>query len=149
MPAKQPAIRAVDLADVLAYLVVLGLYVQFFPNVISESFSLTLLTAILMKLALEIITWAKKRALQRFKRADSVLARVISIGTLVLLLPGSKFVILWLTDLVFGGAVKLGGFFALTVLIVVLMLTRAALRRVLTARGNGAQRGSLAQDGIH
>ena len=131
MSTKQPAIRAVDLADVLAYLVVLGLYVQFFPNVISESFSLTLLTAILMKLALEIITWAKKRALQKFKRADSVLARVISIGTLVLLLPGSKFAILWLTELVFGGAVKLGGFFAVTLLIVVLMLSRAAVRRVL------------------
>lgn len=98
---------------------------------ISESFSLTLLTAILMKLALEIITWAKKRALQKFKRADSVLARVISIGTLVLLLPGSKFAILWLTELVFGGAVKLGGFFAVTLLIVVLMLSRAAVRRVL------------------
>lgn len=134
MPTKQPAIRAVDLADVLVYLVVLGLFVQFFPAVISESFSLTLLTAILMKLALEIITWAKKRALQRFKRADSVLARVISIGTLVLLLPGSKFAILWLTELVFGGAVKLGGFFAVTLLIVVLMLTRAALRRVLTEK---------------
>ena len=63
MPTKQPAIRAVDLADVLAYLVVLGLFVQFFPAVISESFTLRLLTAILMKLALEVITWAKKRAL--------------------------------------------------------------------------------------
>ena len=131
MPTKQPAIRAVDLADVLAYLVVLGLFVQFFPAVISESFTLTLLTAILMKLALEVITWAKKRAKLRFKRADSVLARLISIGTLVLLLPGSKFAILWLTEFVFGGAVKLGGFFAVTLLIVVLMLSRAAVRRVL------------------
>ena len=56
MAQRRYFIRAVDFADVLAYLVVLGLFVQFFPKVISESFALTLLTALLMKLALEVIT---------------------------------------------------------------------------------------------
>lgn len=125
-------VQAVDLVDVLVYLVVLGLFVQFFPAIISESFTHTLLTAVLMKLALEGVTALKKRALERMKSADSLGSRAISIATLVLLLPGSKFAILWLTELVFGSSVKLGGFFAVTLVIVVLMLARALVRRLLS-----------------
>ena len=121
-------VRAVDLADVLAYLVVLGLFVQFFPAVISESFALTLLTAVLLKLALELVTWVKKRAIAGIRRTDSAASRAISIFALVLLLPGSKFVILWLTELLFGGAVELGGFFLVTLLVISLMLVRAGVR---------------------
>lgn len=121
-------VRAVDLADVLAYLVVLGLFVQFFPAVISESFALTLLTAVLLKLALELVTWVKKRAIAGIRRPDSAASRAISIIALVLLLPGSKFVILWLTELLFGGAVELGGFFLVTLLVISLMLVRAGVR---------------------
>ena len=75
-----------------------------------------------MKIALEVLTAAKKRVIRSLKVADSFAGRATSIVTLVLLLPGSKFVILWVTDLVFGGSVELGGFFAVTFLIVTLML---------------------------
>lgn len=122
--------RAVDLVDVLVYLVVLGLFVQLFPAVISESFALTLLTAVLMKAALEAITWWKKKAIHRLRNADSRAAQAVSVATLLVLLPGSKFLILWLTEAVFGGAVNLGGFFSVTLLILTLMLARAGVRRV-------------------
>ena len=48
-----------------------------------------------------------------------------------LVLFGSKFVVLEAVDLVFGSSVSLGGFFSLTLLILVLMLARAAVRRLL------------------
>lgn len=48
-------IRPIDLVDVLVYLVVLGVFIQLFPAVISESFLLALLTAILLKVFLEIV----------------------------------------------------------------------------------------------
>ena len=136
-PAPDPAagpqlrLRAVDLVDVFVYLVVLGLFVQFLPAVISESFALTLLTAVLLKLVLEVVTAAKKRVLGAMKSADSRGRRAVSVATLVLLLPGSKFVVIWLTELAFGGAVKLGGFFAVTLLIFVLMFARGLVRRLL------------------
>ncbi len=135
--ATVPRLRvsAADLVDVLVYLVVLGLFVQFFPAIISESFAMTLLTAILLKVALEVVTAVKKRALAARAAADSLWRRVISVGTLVLLLPGSKFVILWLTELAFGGSVKLGGFWVVTVLIIVLMFARGLVRRLLEPSG--------------
>ncbi len=44
--------------DVLAYLVVLGVFIQLFPVVISETFLLALLTAILLKVVLELVALA-------------------------------------------------------------------------------------------
>lgn len=117
-----------DLVDVLAYVVVLGLFVQFFPAVISESFAITLLTAVLLKAVLEVVLAAKQAVMNHVRAATTTLARLVGILTLVLVLPGSKFVVLWLTDLVFGDAVSLGSFVSVTVLIITLMLARAGVR---------------------
>ncbi|OJV81225.1 MAG: hypothetical protein BGO37_17385 [Cellulomonas sp. 73-92] len=124
-------LRATDLADVLAYLVVLGLFIQLFPEVISESFVLALLTAILLKVVLEIVLAVKKAVVGRLRSATSLAGRVVGVVTLLLVLPGSKFLVLELTAVVFGGAVRLGGFFVVTALIVTVMLARGGVRLLL------------------
>lgn len=117
------------MVDVFVYTVVLGLFVQFFPEVISESFAMTLLTAVLLKLVLELVTWAKKSLVARL-RARRGVRRALNGLVLILVLPGSKFVVLELTALVFRGEVQLGGFFLVTALIIVLMLARGGTRRL-------------------
>ncbi len=130
-PAENRGVAAaMGLVDVLVYLVVLGLFVQFLPGVISESFSLTLLTAVLMKLVLEGVMAVKKAVVRRIKGAVSIAERAVFVVTLVLVLPGSKFLVLWLTKLVFGSSVVLGGFFAVTGLVVTLMVARGLVRWV-------------------
>ena len=47
------------------------------------------------------------------------------------MLFGSKFVVLEIINLVFGSRVSLGGFFSVTLLILLLMLSRGAVRRLL------------------
>lgn len=126
-----PWLRAADIVDVFAYAVVLGLFVEFFPQVIAETYLLTLLTAVLLKLVLELVVWVKTTLLKRVKSASSTPRRVISIVTLLLIMPGSKFIVLELTALVFQGQVYLGGFFQVTALIIVLMLARGGIRRLL------------------
>jgi len=44
---------------------------------------------------------------------------------------GSKFLVLEAVDFVFGSRVSLGGFFSVTLLILVLLLARGAVRRLL------------------
>lgn len=124
--------RALDLVDILAYLVVLGIFIQLFPAVITETFLLALLTAILMKVLLEVVLWVKKGIIARLRAAATRTARVVNAITLVLVLPGSKLLVLGVVDLAFGNAVSLGGFFQVTALIVVLMLTRGGVRRLAT-----------------
>ncbi|MCI4656705.1 hypothetical protein E3O44_13755 [Cryobacterium algoricola] len=121
-------IRPIDLVDVLVYLVVLGVFIQLFPVVISENFLLALLTAILLKAVLEIVLWAKKNIVARIRSAETRWVRIVNAVTLVLLLPGSKFLVLELVALAFGDAVRLGGFFQVTALIIVLMLARGGIR---------------------
>lgn len=122
-------IRPIDLVDVLVYLVVLGAFTQLFPSVISETFLLALLTAVLLKVVLEIVLWAKQRLLSGIRNRGRSAARAVRIITLVLLLPGSKFLVLELVDLAFGDAVYLGSFLQVTLLIIVLMLARGGVRR--------------------
>ena len=123
-------IRPIDLVDVFVYLVVLGVFIQLFPAVISETFLLALLTAILLKVVLEVVLWTKKQVVDRIRTAESTAVRVANIVTLLLILPGSKFLVLGLIALAFGDAVRLGGFFQVTALIIVLMLARGGTRRL-------------------
>ena len=125
-------LRAIDLVDVLVYLVVLGTFSQLFPAVISESFLLSLLTAILLKIVLELVAWVKAKAISRLRSDGGAARRAVGLVVLVLIMPGSKFLVLELVDLLFGDAVQLGGFFLVTLLIVVLMLARGGVRRLLT-----------------
>jgi len=130
MYTRRVRIRPIDLVDVLVYLVVLGVFIQLFPSVISETFLLALLTAILLKLVLELVLWGKKRIVARIRAAETRTWRILNVGFLILVLPGSKFLVLELVDVVFGDSVRLGGFFQVTALIVVLMLARAGMRRL-------------------
>jgi hypothetical protein len=124
-------ISPIDLVDVFVYLVVLGVFIQLFPAVLSETFLLALLTAILLKVVLEIVLRVKKRIVTRIRTGTKSAVRVVNVVALVLVLPGSKFLVLELVAVVFGDAVQLGGFLPVTILIIVLMLARGGMRRLL------------------
>jgi hypothetical protein len=117
--------------DVFVYVTVLNLAAQFAPQVITESFMMSLLVAVLLKLVLEAVVWLKKRSLARVGGAPTRAGKAIGIVTLMLLLPGSKLLVLWLVDVIFGDAVSLGGFWLVTALIIVLMAARAGVRWLL------------------
>jgi hypothetical protein len=131
-------LRAIDLVDVLVYLVVLQTFSQLFPAVISESFLLSLLTAVVLKVVLEAVVWVKKRAVARIRSERGGASRAIGVIVLLLVMPGSKFLVLELIDLLFGDAVYLGGFFLVTLLIIVLMLARGGVRRLLRDSADGS-----------
>lgn len=122
-----------DVVDVFVYVVVLNLAVEYLPAVLTETFTLSLLTAVVLKAVLEVVVRLKDKAKGRFKAAASVGGKVLAGGLLWALLVGSKFVVLELVALLFADQVKLGGFFAVTALIIVLLLCRTGVRRLLAA----------------
>lgn len=120
-----------DVIDVFVYVVVLNLAVEYVPSVISEGFTLSLLTALMLKGVLELVALLKGRIVAGLRAAERRPVKVaIALGFWVVA-AGSKFVVLALEDLLFGEAVSLGGFFSVTGLIVVLLLARAAVRWLL------------------
>ncbi len=122
---------ATAVVDVLVYVVVLNLFVEYFPRVLSESFTLSLLTAVLLKVILEVVVAAKNRAKARFRSASTPGGKVVAGFLLWLVLFGSKFLVLEAVALVFGSRVSLGSFFSVTLLIVVLLVSRAGVQRLL------------------
>ena len=117
--------------DVFVYVVVLNLAVQYVPSVISETFTLSLLTAVLLKVALEAVIFLKSKLLGRFRAATTRVGRWASGALLWVAAAGSKIVVLELVDLVFGDAVSLGNFVSVTGLVVALLLSRGAVRSLL------------------
>ena len=120
-----------DVIDVFVYVVVLNLAIEYFPSVISESFTLSLLTAVLLKVALELVLLLKGRILARLRAADTRRGKLLAGIALWVVAAGSKFVVLELVDAVFGDSVSLGGFVSVTVLVVALLVARAAVRRLI------------------
>jgi hypothetical protein len=135
-PPRRPArrwlrARPADVIDVFVYVVVLNLAVEYLPAVISEGFTLSLLTAILLKLALEVVIVLKGTVVDRLRAARTRRGKVAAAVSLWVVAAGSKLVVLELVDLVFGSAVSLGGFVPVTVLVVALLVSRSAVRRLL------------------
>jgi hypothetical protein len=123
--------RPADVVDLFVYVVVLNLAIEYLPSVISESFTLSLLTALLLKIALELVILVKTAILGRLKAATTKRAKVVAALSLWLVAVGSKLVVLWLVDVVFGERVSLGGFIPVTLLVLALLASRSAVRRLL------------------
>lgn len=128
--ALEPHIAAA-VVDVFVYVVVLNLFVEYLPQVLSETFTLSLLTAVLLKAVLEVVVAGKNRVKARFKAASTPGGKALAGFLLWVVLFGSKFLVLEAVDLVFGAAVSLGGFVTVTLLVLALLLSRAGVRRLL------------------
>jgi hypothetical protein len=126
-----------DVIDVFVYVVVLNLAVEYVPSVISEGFTLSLLTALLLKIALEVVILLKSRIVAGLRAASTRRAKAAIGAALWVVAAGSKFVVLKLVDLIFGDAVSLGGFITVTILIVAILISRAAVRRLLDPLASG------------
>lgn len=124
-------LRPADVVDLFVYVVVLNLAAEYLPLVITETFTLSLLTALLLKIVLEVVVRIKNRIKGRFKAATSLPGKILAGLLLWVVLVGSKFVVLEAVALLFAGRVQLGGFFAVTGLILALLIARAGVRWLL------------------
>ena len=119
------------MVDLFVYVVVLNLAIEYVPSVVSETFTLSLLTAVLLKVALEVVTLVKSNIVNRHRAAATRRTKTVAALSLWVVAVGSKLVVLELVNLVFGDAVSLGGFVPVTLLVVALLVSRAAVRRLL------------------
>jgi hypothetical protein len=123
--------RPSDVVDLFVYVVVLNLAIEYVPSVISEGFTLSLLTAALLKVALELVIMIKNMILDRLRAARTRRTKIVAAASLWVVAVGSKLVVLELVNLVFGDSVSLGGFIPVTLLVLALLASRAGVRRLL------------------
>ncbi len=122
--------------DVLIYVVVLNLFVEYVESMVIDSFTISILTAILLKALLDLILGLEHRAAHFFKARSGNLSRFLRIFSTWLILFLSKFFILEVEDLVFGDHVELGTFVHVWVLVIALMVAREVVQRIFVALGS-------------
>ena len=116
--------------DILIYILVLNLFVEYNAKIVIDSFTISIFTAILLKILLEIILKLEHKvaaALEAYK--------VLRIFFIWLILFGSKFLILEVIDIVFGEHVELGKFLDVIVLVIALMVAREIFQRIYLVLG--------------
>ena len=116
--------------DVLVYIVVLNLFVEFVDTMVIDSFWISILTAVLLKLLLDALLGFEHRVAAFFKAREGTVNKVLGWASQFAILFLSKFLILEVVDVVFGDHVELGHFVEIVSLIVAMIASRLALRAV-------------------
>jgi hypothetical protein len=117
--------------DVLVYTVVLNLFVEFSDAVVIDSFVISIFTAVVMKVLLDLLTLAEHHVSHFFSKIHKMLG-FLSMWVVLFL---SKFVILEVIDIIFGDHVELGKFLDVVVLVLALMISRALVVKAYDALG--------------
>lgn len=119
------------LTATLVDLVVLNLFVEYWEHVAADSFTITLLAAVLLQVLLKLTIALEHRLAAFFNARQGGFAKFMRYFTAWLVLFGSKFVILEALVLAFGDRLRFGGPFhgivALIVVVVTMLVVEAAL----------------------
>lgn len=118
-------------SDVLVYTVVLNLFVEYVDAIVIDSFTISLFTAVVLKVLLDLLTLVEHHVSHFFGRIHKVLGFVSMWAVLFL----SKFVILEVIDVIFGDHVELGNFLHVVVLVLSLMIARALVAKAYDSLG--------------
>lgn len=132
-PSRRQAEFIRYLLFVLIDLVVLALFVEYWDAVVIDSFTITLLTAVLLQVLLKVALAIEHRIARYFTARPERWAPVARVLAAWLVLLGSKFVILELIDIVFGESVDFGGLVPFIIVVVALLAAEAILERVYLA----------------
>ena len=127
---------------ILIDLVVLNLFDEYSEKVSIDSFTTSLLAAVLLQVLLKLTIAVEHRVGDFFKARPGGLAKFLRFFFAWLVLFGSKFVILEAISMAFGDSVRFDGVFhgivTLIVVIVVMLVAEEAIVRLYRWLGNSA-----------
>jgi CDP-diglyceride synthetase len=110
--------------DVLIYTIVLNLFDQFTEVIFFETFLLSILTALLLKLLLVLIDGLVERVRGYFEQKEGTAWKIVGIVVVFGILIVGKLFILEAVNFIFGDRVELGHFVSVIVLILTMIITR-------------------------
>jgi hypothetical protein len=115
-------------SDVLIDIVVLNLFVEFAHTVVIDSFAISILTALLLKLMVDAVKGLEQRVSAYFAAKPGTVSKILRVVAVWLILFLSKFVILEVVNFVFGDHVELGSFIEIVAIVIAMLAANAALQ---------------------
>jgi hypothetical protein len=128
-------------SEVLLDIVVLNLFVEYVHTIVIDSFAISVLTALLMKLAIDAVKGLEHRVASYFRTKQGLVWRAVGLLSVFSILFLSKFAILELVNVVFGDHVELGHFIEIVSIILTMLVGSALLRLVFRQLGGHAAQG--------
>jgi hypothetical protein len=122
--SRRQALFADWMTDVLVYIVVLNLFVEYVDAIVIDSFTISILTAILLKAMLDRLVGLEHRVRAYFSAKEGTIFRVLSVVAVLSILFFGKLLILEVVNFVFGDHVELGHFIDVVALIIAMMAAR-------------------------
>ncbi|CAB9523787.1 expressed unknown protein [Seminavis robusta] len=130
-PNQRQTIFAWGLMDVCLYVTVINLFVEYVPQMTIQdySFTISLFTAVVLKLVLEGVHFLQHTFKNLFCGTHKPWwSKPLGAFFIWLVLFGSKFLILWIDETIFHKWVDLGGVKLIMLLSIVLMIAEKVLR---------------------
>jgi len=115
------------ISEVLVDIVVLNLFVEYAHAIVIDSFAISILTALLLKLMVDAVTGLEQGVSAYFAAKPGAVWKVLRYAAVWLILFLSKFVILEAVNFVFGDHVELGSFIEILSIIDAMLVANAAL----------------------
>ena len=112
---------------VLVDIVVLNLFVEFVHTIVIDSFYISVLTALLLKLMVDAVKGLEQSVSAYFAAKQGAGWKATRVVAVWVILFTSKFVILEAVNVVFGDHVELGSFFEIFAIIVSMLAVNGAL----------------------
>src|SRR5580765_2232754 len=122
-------------SDVLLDIVILNLFVEYVHTIVIDSFAISVLTALLMKLAIDAVKGLERRVAGYFRTKQGLVWRALGLIAVFSILFLSKFAILELVNIVFGDHVELGHFIEIFSIILTMLVASALLQLIFRRLG--------------
>ena len=123
------------MTDVLVYIVVLNLFVEFNDAIVIESFWISILTAVLLQALIAALKDVEHQVGTFFEKRHGALPRAAGLAAKFFILFTSKLIILEIVNFVFGDEVELGHFVDVLFLILAMMAARWAVGKIYLSLG--------------
>ena len=117
-------------SEVLVDIVVLNLFVEFVHTIVIDSFYISILTAVLLKLMVDAVKGLEQAVSAYVAARSGTVWKLVRVVAVWLILFLSKFVILEAVNFVFGDHVELGSFIEIVALIVTMLAANATLQTI-------------------
>lgn len=134
MNARQMLFRELVFGT-LVYAVVLGFFADYTSLLYTKSYSTTFAVAIVMEILTYLTLLLKKYVASHFKGKPHPWSKVALVVGVWLVLFLSKFVFLWVIDILFGSYVDISGFVGLILIIVTMTIAKEGIDYIFTKLG--------------
>ena len=116
--------------DLLIYIIILNFFAEYSSSIYFETFTISVLTAIVLKILLVWVISLEHSVLSYFGKKKQNIYKYINIIVVFSILFFSKFLILEVIDILFGPYVEIKGFIPLVAMIIAMIVTRKVVEAI-------------------